>query len=113
MSANKPERNLELVCDEQRTVVGLTSLPYRTLLYVNLFTDGTALLEDRPQGDASLPLDLPAEQLAQLEALLDGPEASGTLASLFLAGVRIGERQARVGTGIGSGEVKQADTMSA
>lgn len=67
-------------------------------LYVNLFTDGTALLELHPQGDAHQAIPLPAGVAGQLLQLARTPEASAALASLFLAGVQLGERQARTST---------------
>lgn len=66
------------------------------MLYVNLFRDGSALLECQPQGDASIPVHLPDNHLAELLALLNAPETSVAMAALFRAGVTVGERQSRV-----------------
>ncbi len=65
-------------------------------LYVNLFRDGSALLECQPQGDASIPVPLPENHAGELAELLATAEVSAALARLFLAGVTTGERNARV-----------------
>jgi hypothetical protein len=65
------------------------------MLFCNLFTDGGALLETNPQGDASYPVNLPPADAAVLAALLASPEASAALARLFLAAATAGERAVR------------------
>lgn len=65
-------------------------------LFCNLFRDGTSLLEPQAQGDATIPVALHPDHVAELEALLVSPEASAALAGLFLAGVTVGERSAHV-----------------
>jgi hypothetical protein len=64
--------------------------------YVNWFADGTALLEREPQGDANVPVSLPARHEKMLVTLIDSPETSEALAALFLAGATAGERAVRV-----------------
>lgn len=59
------------------------------MLYLNVFSEGGALLERDPQGDASIPISLSAEQEAVLSQLIDTPEASAALARLFLSGAVI------------------------
>jgi len=67
------------------------------MLYCNLFTDGGALLETQPQGDASIPVKLPDADTDLVARLIVSPEASAALARLFLAGVTAGERAVRGG----------------
>lgn len=57
--------------------------------------EGGALLETQPQGDTSVPLQLPDDQAELLAGLLVSPEASAALADLYLAGVTAGERAVR------------------
>jgi hypothetical protein len=64
------------------------------MLYCNLFSEGGALLEREPQGDASVPINLPDHEEA-LADLIGSPETSEALACLFLAGVTAGERAVR------------------
>lgn len=67
-------------------------------LYVNLFADrSSALLETTPQGEASIPVNIPAAAGSVVEALLTSEEASSALAALFLAGATAGERAVRRG----------------
>jgi hypothetical protein len=65
------------------------------MLFCNMFTDGGALLETSPQGDASYPVALPPADAVVLAGLLASPEASAALARLFLAGTTAGERAVR------------------
>jgi hypothetical protein len=58
----------------------------------NVFAEGGCLLECEVQGDASVAVTLPDEQVE----LLVSPEVSEMLARLFLAGVMVGERPVRV-----------------
>jgi hypothetical protein len=67
------------------------------MLFVNLFADGGALVETVPQGETSVPLNLPEETAAALAALLKCDRVSAALARLFLAGVTAGERSVRRG----------------
>jgi hypothetical protein len=67
------------------------------MLYVNLFADGDALLETVPQGEASIPLNLPDATVEALSALLTCDRMSAALARLFLAGCTAGERAVRRG----------------
>jgi hypothetical protein len=53
------------------------------LLYVNLFADGGALLEPQPQGDASIPVQLPDGHAETLRALLMSERTSAALARLL------------------------------
>lgn len=64
------------------------------MLWINLFRDSGALLEPEPQGDASVPVDLPDHEEV-LVGLIATSEASAALARLFLAGATVGERGAR------------------
>jgi len=50
-----------------------------------------ALLETEPQGDATIPVELPAEIETLLTALIVSPEVSAALGRLYLAGVTTGE----------------------
>ena len=65
------------------------------MLWINCFTDSSPLLEREPQGDSSMPVNLP-EHEETLLALIDTPEASAALARLFMAGATAGERAVRV-----------------
>jgi hypothetical protein len=69
------------------------------LLYVNLFADGGALLEPRPQGDASAPVRPPDDHAEAIRHLLASEKASAALARLFLAGATAGEWAVRKGKG--------------
>src|SRR4051794_40220324 len=64
------------------------------MLYCNYFRDGTALIEDVQQGDASLPIKLDERAAQAMADLLDleSFEVSHCLAALFNAGVSSGER---------------------
>jgi hypothetical protein len=62
------------------------------MLYINLFSEGGALLELGPQGDASVPVFLPAADSELIVGLLTTAEASAVLAKLYLAGVPSGNR---------------------
>jgi hypothetical protein len=65
------------------------------MLYANSFKDGGTLLEREPQGDASIPINIPAADEVVLAGLIGRPEASAALAWLFLAGATAGERAVR------------------
>lgn len=62
------------------------------MLFLNFFSEGGALLETAPQGDASMPVSLTGEDAAIVAGLLSSPEASAALARLYLAGAAAGER---------------------
>ena len=61
-------------------------------VFVNVFENGTALLEATPQGDFSVPIEADADDFAVLEAIiaLDLFEVSQALGHLFLVGLQAG-----------------------
>ena len=65
------------------------------MLWLNVFSDGGALLETVPQGDASMPVQLPAGAEGVIVGLLTSDEVAAALARLFLAGATAGERAVR------------------
>ncbi len=62
------------------------------MLYVNFFSESGALLETAPLGDASMPVQLPANAKAVIAGLLTSDEIAAALARLFLGGATAGCR---------------------
>ena len=60
------------------------------MFWVNYFQDDFCLLEDSPQGDASVPLELEERAAKALAALMDleSLELSHALAAVFNAGIQ-------------------------
>ena len=65
------------------------------MLWLNIFADGGSLMETVPQGDASMPVQLPDETAEVIAGLLTSDEVAAALARLFLAGATAGERAVR------------------
>ena len=62
------------------------------MLFLNAFNDGGSLRETIPQGDASMPVQLPADAEAVIAGLLTSDDVAAALARLFRAGATAGER---------------------
>jgi hypothetical protein len=73
------------------------------------FLPGGVLVEPCPNGESSLPLQLPEETAQVLADLLTDDKVAAAVGAVFLAGVRAGERSLATGRRVGLADKAAGD----